>query len=521
MSPCLRRPACAGSLLLLFLACPPHAQEQKPEAAGQSERTLQLSLEDALRVALKNNLDLEIDRLATEQSRYQALGSWGAFDPVFTATGTASQSETEGSTRFNAGTDDDLSLESSLAWPFPWGGSLQLSERHNNSKTDNQFATFDVSTTDIFTVAYTQPLLRGAWTRYGTVQQKRSVVELELQLERERETRARILLDTTNAYWDVVSAQEELAVRELAVELGKQQLGQDRRRLEVGAGTEVDVLQAETNVAQQEEQRVSAYYRLRQARDTLRRMLSPRPEGAFEEFLDAWDWPIETLTALPEVQAGSAEDWRASLQRALEQRPELVQRRLEIETSELELLRTTSERRARLDLDLSTSSAGFDTDPAEAFSEGLGWDFPSSSAALTFSMPILNRTARHAENAARTALRSARLSYDRNELDVLADVRSSVNSVAEQRESVAAASKSRTLAQRQLEAEETRQEVGLSTTFQVLQFQEDLAQALSTEVAAKAAYAKALAKLLQAEGALDQELSSEAGESARRAPTER
>ena len=90
-------------------------------------------------------------------------------------------------------------------------------------------------------------------------------------------------------------------------------------------------------------------------------------------------------------------------------------------------------------------------------------------------------------------------------------MRRSVNSVAEQRESVGAASNSRTLAQRQLEAEQTRQEVGLSTTFQVLQFQEDLAQALSTEVAAKAAYAKALAKLRQAEGALDQELASGAG----------
>jgi HAE1 family hydrophobic/amphiphilic exporter-1 len=508
MSPCPRRPAWAGPVLLTLLALPPHAQAASQDA-GQGERTLQLSLADALRVALRNNLDLEIDRLTTEQSRYQALGSWGAFDPVFTATGTASQRENEGSTRFNAGTDDDLSLDSSLAWPFPWGGSLELSERHSNSKTDNQFATFDVSTTDIFTVAYNQPLLRGAWTRYGTVQQKRSLVELERQLERERETRARVLLDTTNAYWDVVSAQEELAVRELAVELGKQQLAQDRRRLEVGAGTEVDVLQAETNVAQQEEQRVSAFYRLRQARDTLRRMLSPRPEGAFEEFLDAWDWPIQTLTALPEIDVSEHEDWRASLQRALERRPELAQRRLEIETSELELVRTRSERRARLDLELTTSSAGFDTDPGEAFNEGLAWDFPSSSAALTFSLPILNRTARHAENAARAAVRSARLAYDRNELDVLADVRSSVNSVAEQREAVAAASKSRTLAQRQLEAEEARQEVGLSTTFQVLQFQEDLAQALSTEVATKAAYAKALAKLLQAEGGLDQELLAE------------
>jgi len=511
MSPRRSRPACAGSVLLVILALPVQARQEAPaQIAG--ERTLQLTLEDALRVALRNNLDLEIDRLATERSRYDAIGSWGAFDPVLTLTGTASESETEGSTAFNAGTDDDLRLDSSLAWPFPWGGSLQLTQRHTNSKTDNRFATFDVSTTDVFSVAYTQPLLRGAWTRYGTVQQKRNLVELERQRESERLTRAQILLDTTNAYWDLVSAEEELEVRQIAVELGKQQLSQDRRRLEVGAGTEVDVLQSETNVAQQEEQRVRAHYAVRLSRDNLRRLLSPRPEGRYEEFLEAWDWPIQTLTELPVLENEAREDWRVSFQAALERRPELAQQRLDIAAAELELVRARSERQARLDFDLATSSAGFDADPGEAFSEGLSWDFPSSSAALTFSMPLLNRTASNAEQAARVALRSARLTYDRGELDILADVRSSVNGVSEQRESVAAAGKSRVLAQRQLEAEETRQEVGLSTTFQVLQFQEDLAQALSTEVAARAALAKARVRLLFAEGALDLELAPETGE---------
>jgi outer membrane protein TolC len=101
------------------------------------------------------------------------------------------------------------------------------------------------------------------------------------------------------------------------------------------------------------------------------------------------------------------------------------------------------------------------------------------------------------------------LSYDRAEVDLIAEVRDAVNDVDEQRESVLAAVKSRTLAERQLEAEETRQQVGLSTTFQVLQFQEDLAQSLSVEVAAKAAYAKALARLSFVEGRLGQEPAEE------------
>jgi outer membrane protein TolC len=198
---------------------------------------------------------------------------------------------------------------------------------------------------------------------------------------------------------------------------------------------------------------------------------------------------------------GSArEDWRASLQSALEHRPELAQRRLDIEVAEVALQRASSLRLPLLDLSLSSASGGFDSDPNEAFDKAIGWDFPSSSATLNFSLPLWNRSARNAEHSARTSLRSAQLACDRLERDLLAEVRTAVNEVDRQRESVAASEKSRTLAQRQLEAEETRQQVGLSTTFQVLQFQEDLAQALSTEVSARVAHAKALARLSYAEG---------------------
>jgi len=487
-------------------------QAQEPASPGepsQSPRVLQLTLEDALRIALRNNFDLEIEHLATETARFDALGSWGAFDPVFSLTGSASKSESEPSSRLAGTEDNDLRLSSSLSLPLSYtGGTLDLGYEHVNSETDNPFATFDISTTDVLTVALNQPLLRGAWKRYATVEQRASQLVLERQLEREREVRTRMLLDVYNAYWDLVSAQEELAVRKLAVELGQQQLAQDKRRLEVGAGTEVDVLQSETNVAQQEQLRLQADYRVLEMRDTLRRLLAPRPEGDYRDYLAKWDWPIETLTTLPEVEETPPLDWRVSLGTAIAERPELAQRRLDIESAEVDLQRSRSERLPQLDLQLSTASAGFDTDPAEAFDKAAGWDFPSYTGALTFGMPLLNRRARNAERAARAALRSSMLSYDRAEVDLLAEVRNAVNEVDKQRDSVSAAIKSRTLAQRQLEAEETRQQVGLSTTFQVLQFQEDLARALSVEVLAKASHAKALARLSFVEGRLGQDLAA-------------
>jgi outer membrane protein len=495
----------AGLWLLCLPASPLIPPQQEPQESETAPRVLQLTLEDALALAVRNNLDLQIEHLATDAAHHDAVGSWGAFDPVLTVTGSGSQTDSQQTNAFAGASvveDDDLRLNSSLSIPFRTGATLDLSFDHTNAETNSRFATFDVSTTDILTAALTQPLLKGAWRRYTTSDQRTLEILLEVQREREREIRARTLLDVSNGYWDLVSAEEELAVREVAVELGNQQLAQDQRRLEVGAGTEVDVLQSETNVAQQEELRLQADYALRQARDTLRRMLAPKPRGSYDEYLDAWDWPIETLTELPDSAAALFIDWRASLQSAIDRRPELAQRRLNIETAEITLQRSRSERLPRLDLNLSTSGRGFSADPDEAFDIAAGWDFPSHAASLTFSMPIFNRTASNAERSARSSLRGSRLQYERAELDVLLEVRTAVNEVGRQREAVTAAIKSRSLAQRQLEAEETRQQVGLSTTFQVLEFQEDLAQALSTEVTAKASHAKAQANLSFVEGRL-------------------
>ena len=473
----------------------------------EDEKTLVLSLEDALRIAVQNNLELEVEGLATEMAQFDALGRWGAFDPTWSVRGSLSKSDREATSSFS-GADvveqDTEGLNTSLVFPFQTGGNVSLSYDRANTTTNNQFASFDTSTTDIVTASLTQPLLRGAWRRFATTTQREAETGLRRQVEREREVRNRLFRDVYDAYWDLVSAREELGVRALAVELGEQQREQNRRRLEVGAGTEVDVLQSETNVAQQEEARIQAEFALRAAEDALRRLLFQKPAGDVESFLDGWDGAIEPITVLPEVDATSVQaiDWRRTLEAAVENRPELAQFRLDVEAAEIRLERARSDRRVQLDLELSATGVGYNADPAEAFRSAGTFEFPEYRGALVFSMPLRNRAARNAERRARAGVRNARLAYDVRELNILSEVRTAVREVRFRTESVAAAKTSLELARRQLEAEQARFDNGLSTTYQVLEFQKDLAEALSTEQAARAAYAKALAGWRQVEGRL-------------------
>src|SRR5262249_30547813 len=161
-------------------------------------------------IALRNNIELQIQHLTTEQRGYDAVGSWGAFDPVISATGSAHKSESEQQSALSGASvvkENDLGLQTGLAVPFHSRGTLTVDYSHLNAETNSSFAALDVSNTDVVTLALTQPLLRGAWSRYATSAQRLSELALERQRESEREARATLLLSMYFAYWDLVSAQ--------------------------------------------------------------------------------------------------------------------------------------------------------------------------------------------------------------------------------------------------------------------------------------------------------------------------
>ncbi|MEM7309750.1 MAG: TolC family protein [Planctomycetota bacterium] len=479
----------------------PPAQEPSGAVAGP---VLELTLEDALRIALERNLTLELEAITTEIARYDYAGSWGTFDPTWTVGGSWTDATVEPQFSFEGSANESTtaSFNTGLSVPFTTGGVLDLTFQHDNEDTNNQVAVNATSSTDVLTVALTQPLLRGAWKRFATTDQRESELGLWRQEARNEEIRQGVLRDVANAYWDLVGAAEQLGVREVALSTAQQQLDQDQRRLEVGVGTEVNVLQSETNVAQLEEQRLLAESNLRAAEDGLRALLFQRTENDLATEAASWDWPIVSLTPLPGVEAGRVPDWLASLELAVRDRPELAQQRFEIEASEVRLERARSNRLPGLDFNLSMRSRGFDSKTDEAFEEALSIDFPVYSAGLNFSLPLRNRTARFAERSAHAGVRAARITYDQIELTVLSEVRNAVRDLIYAGQNVAAASTSRDFAERQLAAEEARYQEGLSTTFQVLEFQRDLAEALSALTTARAGYAKALVALRHAEGGL-------------------
>ncbi|MFT7486812.1 MAG: outer membrane protein [Candidatus Paceibacteria bacterium] len=352
-------------------------------------------------------------------------------------------------------------------------------------------------TDDAFSFSYTQPLLRGAGVDRGTSFARESDLVYLQQVERRREVMQQLLRQTSDAYWDLVQSLQQFGVAESSLELGREQLQRNQRLLDAGVGTEVEVIQAEAEVARREETRLAADVTRRVAGDSLKALLFPGKQPV------SWSTVLEPTTPLPDdVSVDRLEDWTEILERALRLRPELRQQQLRIQIAELRHERAISDRRLGVDWDSSLSSAGRDEGFVDAKENVLDFSTVSWDVGLTLNAPIGNRTRRYAENAARAEVRAARITMEQLETQVVSEVREAVRQLHYQSLAVRAAGVSRKAAERQLEAEEARYENDLTTNFQVLEFQLRLVEAMNNEQTARSNFAKAGQQLQAAQGTL-------------------
>ncbi len=477
----------------------PDPEDPAAESPFGPDRPLELTVVAALEVAEMNNLGLRAEDIASDVARFNSSGSWGAFDWVFDATGRYTDfSNPQGLSPDGLVLPDYKgeieSFDFSLARPTEIGGNF--SATFSSDKTTVSAADLKQTRTNL-RLSYTQPLLRGFGKTYATSQQEEADVRYFQQLERRREVLQALLSDVYNAYWELVRTRQQLDVAGVSLDLGVEQLERNQRMLDAGVGTEVEVIQAEAEVATRLETLLAAEKAVRDAGDALKILLFPGRDVA------TWETELIPVTPLPEtVSAETIAPWDQLLSVATEYRPELRQQRLEIEASKIRHERAISEKKLGLDLDLSVLGQGVTTEWGDSSEKALRFDHPTYVAGLSFNAPITNRTARYAEKAARAQVRAAYIGYEQVETQVVGEVRNAARQVRYTAEAVNAAVKSLEAARRQLAAEEARYRNDLSTNFQVLEYQLRLAEAMNTEQTSRVEFVKALYQLDAAQGVL-------------------
>ena len=470
---------------------------------------LPLTLDQAVELALARNLLLEIQRYDLAQSLNLVQQAKGDFDLnlsgrlSFEDETTPSGSQLDGADVL----DEETQLFTFQAQQLnPWGGVATLTWFNQRLESNNSFLDLNPRYDAGADVTYTQPLLRGlgpASARRGVLLAKKdsqvSALTFELQLTDTIE-------NVERAYWNLVAAREQLAVSEQGMATAGQLLERNQKRVDAGTLAPFELVQSEAGLARRRGDVIRDQANLGDAEDALRRLLN------LEEGL-LWETPIQPRTQA-EVEALEV-DLGEALETAYQARPEMRSQRAVVERLEIDARFFRNQRRPGLDLQVGYGADGLDgrqmvgTPPvlvdrglSEAVEQILDLDFTGWNAALIFSFPLQNRMAKASAANADLAVDQARLELEDLRQQVATEVRSAVRQLDSAARQVEAARAARDAQEKSLEAERKRFDNGLSTSFQVLQIQEDLTEAQSAEVRAITFYRNQLAQLYRATGQL-------------------
>jgi outer membrane protein TolC len=522
-----RRLGAAAVLLVagLFLLGPATAQEvvrSQPGALAPApefevrEGQLQLSLEDAIIAALRRNLGLQVQRIRREQAFETIQAARGIFDfnlgfdtGVFEETSPAASALEGADIRQSEGQNFDLRLDQLIGT----GGTLSFDFNNLRTETNSIFSSINPSYNVGTDLLFRQPLLAG----FGSTVTKRNIyiarnVSLISQ-EALEQTVITTIESVEAAYWDLVEGQEQLRVSLESLELAKELHEMNRIQVEVGTLAPLELVQSEVGVATREEEVLRAETLAEDAADRLRQVLNLELEAL-------WTTPILPTTD-PETERITIDVDRA-IDIALAERSELREQGLVIANLEIDRQVSRNLVKPRLDLDLRYGFNGlggdvniggggpFDPRPPEivpggysdAFEQIIDAEFEGWAAGLLFAYPIQNRAARAQLTIAELAVEEGQTVLDDLQLGILTEVRRSARAVEAAAEAIDLARKSTDLAERNLDAEQKRYENGLSTSFNVLEIQEDLTQARSREVTSIAAYRRALVLYYRSIGSL-------------------
>lgn len=469
--------------------------------AQAPSNTKSLSLQEAIRISMENNLQVEIAKTTRAANAAGVDVAQGSFDWLLTGNAQASRQEfaTESSSTGDKveGTSWNRELTVGAQKPFAWGGNLRLSyaPTYSSQSTNLPSSTarpYGSSAGGGLTATYTQSLLKGFGreaTEANVIVAKKGSQAAEYQYQK---SIIELVAGTESLYWDVVFAQRNLANSQRALELAQKQLKENKIRVDVGTLAPIEVTSAEAAVAQHEQAIIAASAQLLNAKDALIRALypgTPRPDS-----VETTDAP--TLSHIT-LDPGAGEKM------ALERRVELKAARLELESKGV--LKRSAENHLKPQLDAYVGYTGNSYRYAnfnDVNQDLAGMKYPGYVVGVNLSVPIGNRTAKGNLAIARANERSSELSLKDEELGIQLEVRQAFRNVDAAEKGVEAAKKTRFFREKDLEAEQKKFENGMSTNFLVLSKQNDLDTANAAEVQAQITYAKAVTALEKAVGNL-------------------
>jgi outer membrane protein TolC len=500
-----------------------------------------MTLQECIALALDHNTGLKVQRLYPIFSAAEVRRVRSIFDPQFygdvaktyqtdaantlsvltTGSGTGGvTSQPVPPVLFNANVNFDAGFRKTLLT----GGQLSL-DWTNDRRTANPTAVFQVvpEFTSTLGLSLNQPLLRDFGWRQSLLLVDVAVTNQQSAYYRFRTGMANLVLDVERNYWLLVLAIENVRVEEQGLEAARELLRQNEGRYNVGALPKTAVLEAQAEVAEREAQLVLSRNLLQNQRDNLRALINYGEEDTSALLMID---PADKPSAIPYDI-----DLDRSLETATHERPELIAARLDVESSKT--LRKVAENSLLPRLDLvgraglrgrGGDDSGFLPTPGPTPGPGTfgsfvpndqiigGYDrslelltdgrFYQYVIGATLQVPLANAEAKARYAQAKIDTERSWLNLHQLEENVTLEIKKAVSNLESDLKRIDATRVARELAEENLRNQKARYDVGLATTKDILDFQDQLTQRRRAEVEALTGYNTSLAEMRRVEGTL-------------------
>jgi HAE1 family hydrophobic/amphiphilic exporter-1 len=524
-----------------------------------SDNVLTLSLNEAIRLALANNNDIEVSRDDVRYAETQLRSLQGVYDPVFTMTPQIDKRVTPIQNIFSGAPSGKLStsvltLSPAITKSFSkGGGTYELSFSNNRNTTSATSSTLNPFYSSNLALIVTQPLGRNRSidnNRRNIRIQKKRVEQSDADFRRRT---IDVIAEVQSAYWNLVFAMRDQQVQLDNVNLSRENLRQIEAQISAGAKAPLDRSEVLTELSNRESSLLTATQTVSIAENSLKQLILKDPTAV------QWSAQI-TPTDSPVVDTNPV-NLNDAITEARKNRPELQRLRLQREINDIDVEFFKNQTKPQFDLQATFAATGLagsanssssvapgtlvpliSGDPnlvANAFllqqikdiqerakfpiatvplvpantsaappdlvggygkdiSNLLGLKTHNITVGVAIQLPWKNTTAKANLAGARIQKEQLDASVRSTEQVVEVDVRNAAQAVESSRLRVIAARDAERNAQIQLEGEQRLYSVGRSTTYLLIQRQNALANARDLEVRAETDYSKAVSNLQHA-----------------------
>ncbi len=454
-----------------------------------------LSLNDAIIRALSNNVSIKVESFNSKVKKETIMERLSEFDATLgleLSTGRKTQQLASAFSSPNRMENDNDNWDLSLSQKLVTGANYQFDFTNNRNKTNSATAGLNPSYSSEFQLSLTQPLLKN----FGIDLNKRNIHIAKNEVDiSDHEFKTKVIetvSEVENTYWDFVFTLGDLEVKQKSLERAKDLQRRVKAQVLVGTMAPIETLQAESEVASREEFLLTAQDAIDDNQDKLKNILNidfSSPQGIS---------PI-----YPSTQANvliEDFDFNEIMKMALSNRPDYLAKKKDLENKDILVKYQENQIYPSVDLVGSLGINGLSGEAititsgtfqgTSAYGGGYGnsltdalstnyydWEF-----GVKFSYPLGNRSAKSKLSASRLEKAQLILGIKDLEKKIILEVRESARQLTTDSKRIKAATIAKKLAEEKLKAEGKKFEVGLSTSFNVLKFQEDLAEAQSNEI---------------------------------------